>query len=300
VLPAHIYLGTSSWNFPEWKGLVYRRSYGSAAAFKREAFSEYAQIPWFRTVCIDSFFYTPATPEKLKEYAAQVPDGFRWVAKAWERLTIPRYPSHSRYGALAGKENPEFLSQRVFEERIAPAFDSPEVMAKTGPIVFQFGYISSAEMTATAFIGRLRRFLGELPKRFMFAVEVRNREFLCPAYFDALNQVGATHTFNHWNQMPPLSDQMKLAAAAGGLSAPFFVGRLLTPLSTSYEEAEGLFSPYCSIQQPNETMRRDVLRLIKRAGEKGIPVWITANNKAEGCSPLTMLAIARAASGSGL
>jgi uncharacterized protein YecE (DUF72 family) len=170
-------------------------------------------------------------------------------------------------------------------------------MSKSGPIIFQFGYIPPTEMTANEFIPRLKQFLVELPKKFLIAVEIRNREFLSPAYFDALNEAGATHTFSHWNRMPPISEQMKAAAAAGGLSAPFFVGRLLTPLSTSYEEAEGLFSPYCSVQQPNETMRRDVLRLIKRAREKGVPVWVTANNKSEGCAPLTMLAIARAAAG---
>ena len=58
ALPPEIRFGTSSWNYPGWRGLVYQRSYrgrGASAAM----LEEYARFPLFRTVGIDSTFYAP-------------------------------------------------------------------------------------------------------------------------------------------------------------------------------------------------------------------------------------------------
>ncbi|MCA9602458.1 MAG: DUF72 domain-containing protein, partial [Myxococcales bacterium] len=52
-VPAYVHLGTSSWTFPGWAGLVYRRRYPTKAAFTHGALLEYAAHPLFRTVCLD-------------------------------------------------------------------------------------------------------------------------------------------------------------------------------------------------------------------------------------------------------
>jgi uncharacterized protein YecE (DUF72 family) len=280
-LPAEIYLGTSTWAFPGWKGIVYHNHYKSEKDFTHNSLKEYATIPWFRTMCIDSLFYNPPSPSTLTRYAEQTPDYFRWVSKVWERITIISYPKHARYGSLAGQRNPDFLNAELFKERVLSAYSDPSVRERTGPFVYE------------EFIERLAIFLRSLPTEFMYAVEIRNAELLSPQYFQALNEARVSHCFNHWSSMVPLKAQMIAAAHAGGLQADFFVARLLTPLGVSYEGAAKLFEPYSELKQPNAQMRADVLGIAKRAIATGKRAFITANNKAEGNSALTMASIGR-------
>jgi uncharacterized protein YecE (DUF72 family) len=161
-------------------------------------------------------------------------------------------------------------------------------------MVLQFPSIPAAVLSAPQFFERLSVFLEQLPSSVLAAVEVRNPEYLCAEYFSLLNAHGATHCFNHWHRMPALSVQMKAAAQAGGLKANFLVARILTPLGVSYEQAVKLFSPYSVLQRPNPEMRRDVQRLVRRALERRSEAYIIVNNRAEGCAPLTIRAIAEA------
>jgi uncharacterized protein YecE (DUF72 family) len=290
-LPANVYLGTSTWTFPGWRGTIYRGEYKNAREFNQRCLEEYASIPWFRTMCIDSLFYNPPSPTTLERYAAQTPADFRWVSKVWERLTIISYPKHARYETYAGQRNPDFLNLELFKERVLPAYSNPAVRERTGPFVFQFAPFSESTMKYAEFTERLFNFLRLLPKEFEYATEIRNRELLTADYFQAVNETGVTHCFNHWNSMVSLKDQMLAAAKHGGIEASFFVARLLTPLGVSYEAAEKIFSPYSEIKAINPAMRNDVLTLIKRAVGLNKRVFVTANNKAEGNSALTMASI---------
>jgi uncharacterized protein YecE (DUF72 family) len=292
-LPASLYLGTSTWAFPEWKGLVYKRAYKSEREFKAKSLEEYATVPWFRTVCIDSLFYNPPKADVLQRYASQVPSHFRWVSKVWERLTIFSFPRHARYGAFAGTVNPDFLNADLFYDRVLSAYEDPDVQSKTGPFVFQFAPFSPKTLDYEEFTERLGIFLSKLPQGFMYAVEVRNAEILTPRYFHLLNEAGATHCFNHWNHMIPLREQMRLAASAGGLTADFYVARLLTPLGLSYQGAAQALEPYVAVKRPNPSMRADVVKLARRALKTGKKAFVTANNKAEGNAPLTMVTLAK-------
>lgn len=291
-IPESLFLGTSTWAFPGWKGLVYKRPYKSQKDFTANSLAEYATVPWFRAVCVDSFFYNPPKPETLAHYASMVPDTFRWISKVWERLTIATYPKHPRYGGYAGQRNPDFLNAKLLEDSVLSAYRDPAVLTRTGPLVFQFAPFPERVMRYGEFIERLAAFLRLLPSDFQYAVEVRNPELLTKDYFAALNESRVAHCFNHWNAMLPMHLQMRAAAEAGGLTADFYIARLLTPLGTSYQNAEEIFEPYDRVQVPNAQMRGDVLRLVRRALSTGKRAFVTANNKAEGNSPLTMVSIA--------
>ena len=292
-LSPNVFLGTSTWAFPGWKGLVYRRTYKSERDFTQRSLEEYATIPWFRTVCIDSLFYNPPKPETLRRYAEQVPEEFRWVSKVWERLTIIKYPKHARYGSNAGQLNPDLFNVDLFKDRVLSAYEDSLVASRSGPFVFQFAPFSPSVMPYEEFLERLGEFLHRLPKGLRYAVEVRNEQLLIPAYFQLLNTHGATHVFNHWSSMLSLRDQMRRAAEAGGLTADFYVARLLTPRGVTYEGAAKMFEPYDQVAKPNAEMRGDVVRIVKRAIATGKQVFVTANNKAEGNSPLTMVTLAK-------
>src|SRR3954464_13352095 len=54
-LPQGVYLGTSSWTFPGWNGLVYDHE-ASTTQLAREGLAAYAHHPVLRTVGIDRTF----------------------------------------------------------------------------------------------------------------------------------------------------------------------------------------------------------------------------------------------------
>lgn len=58
ALPRLVHLGTSSWTFPSWKGLVWDGDY-SDTQLSKHGLAAYAQHPLFRTVTLDRTFYRP-------------------------------------------------------------------------------------------------------------------------------------------------------------------------------------------------------------------------------------------------
>ena len=75
-------------------------------------------------------------------------------------------------------------------------------------------------------------------------------------------------------------------------SAPFAVIRLLMRPGTTYAERREVLAPFSRLLDPDSEMRAEVVSLTRTAVETGIPVSVLVNNKAEGCSPLTIRALA--------
>lgn len=75
-------------------------------------------------------------------------------------------------------------------------------------------------------------------------------------------------------------------------SAPFAVIRLLMRPGTTYGERRDEMMPFNRLTDVNPDMRREVVSLIQIAADSGIPISVLVNNKAEGCSPLTIRALA--------
>jgi uncharacterized protein YecE (DUF72 family) len=78
-----IYVGTSGYNYPEWKGHFYPEN---LAATKMLPY--YAER--FSTVEINYTFYRMPTPKLVAGWAAQVPAGFKFTLKAPKRITHDR------------------------------------------------------------------------------------------------------------------------------------------------------------------------------------------------------------------
>jgi uncharacterized protein YecE (DUF72 family) len=101
-----IYVGTSSWKYPGWCGLIYEeqryltRSKFSEAKFNRECLREYAET--FSTVCVDAGYYQFPTEQYVSGLCGQVPDGFKFGFKVTDEITIKRFPNLPRFGARAG------------------------------------------------------------------------------------------------------------------------------------------------------------------------------------------------------
>lgn len=291
-LPRQVRFGASSWKYPGWKGTVYRAEYRTKKAFEADCLAEYGRFPWFRCVGLDHSFYTPAAPAQLDRYAEQLPASCVWISKAWEHLTIARFPRSRRYGSRAGEANPSFLDPNVFREQVLPAYDRDGIRERTGPFVFQMAP-SAADGDDERFFDLLEAFLGALPTTFQYAVELRDRALLEPRYFALLDAVGASHCYNHWTHMPPLADQRR-AAREGGARPPFVVCRLLTPLGLAYQKSVERFAPYDRLQAEQTEMRRDLVRLAEDSLERDVPIYVLVNNRVEGHAPGTIDALGRA------
>jgi uncharacterized protein YecE (DUF72 family) len=145
-------------------------------------------------------------------------------------------------------------------------------------------------MSPERFAERLDEFFSALPRDAMYAVEIRNEEFLTPMYFTVLREHGVAHVFNSWTRMPPIGHQLDLP---GSVSGPFLVARALLRPGRTYDEAVDAFSPYDRILDPSPPLRRDLVRLIETAVHTRIPAYLLVNNRAEGSSPLTIAEVLR-------
>jgi uncharacterized protein YecE (DUF72 family) len=283
-----IRFGTSSWTYPGWTGLIYGKEYPSAGATAR-MLKEYAQWPLFRTVGIDSFFYRPASQRTLQDYAAALPDGFRCVSKVWERITAHTF-ANPRERAHYGEGNPDWLNAELFlNEVVGPMVDV--FSDHMGPLVLEFQAIAKKEKLSGAdFAAHLDRFFSQLPTTVPYAVEIRNEEYLCPEYFAVLRTHGVGHVFNAWTRMPRIGEQFLLHDA---ITAPFIVARALLRTGRTYSAAVDAFAPYDHVQDENPELRADLTALAKAALELRVPAYLIVNNRAEGCAPLTIAAVAR-------
>jgi hypothetical protein len=95
--------------------------------------------------------------------------------------------------------------------------------------------------------------------------------------------------YNHWTAMPPLSDQHRLLEQS--FTASHVVIRLLTPLGLAYEKAVERYAPYNRIIAAQPRMRQDTMALVQQVTAQGRSVYVLVNNRAEGCSPLTIQAL---------
>jgi uncharacterized protein YecE (DUF72 family) len=285
-LPPGVLFGTSSWSFPGWKGIVYSGA-PTQSTLAKEGLREYARHPLLTTVGVDRSYYAPMPIEDLRQYAAQLPHGFRCCFKAPAAVTamaLGRPPS----------PNPGFLDvNRLVDDLLRPcdlAFSE-----HTGPIILEFPpFPRTVRVDPAEFLQRLDRFLAALPSGFEYAVEIRDARLLTPAYRDMLARHGVAHTYNYWSAMPMPGEQ---AAVVPVEEAPFVMIRLLLRPGTWYEDQRELFRPFNRLVEPDEAMRADVISIARRVVNRGRRVFVLVNNKAEGSSPLTVTALARRLAG---
>jgi uncharacterized protein YecE (DUF72 family) len=298
-LPAAIHLGTSSWSFPGWTGLVFAPRNGKPATeqvLARHGLPAYAAHPLLRTVSLDRTFYAPLTREEFAAYAAQVPESFRFVIKAPAAFTDPalRKPGSGE----PARDNPTFLDAAA----AAATFVEPAVAGlgpKAGPLVFQFPPLGRRltsdlpRITAriAAFMAVLR---GRTPRSVTLAVEVRDPELACSSFAAGLRDSGAVPCLAVHARMPPVAEQ----AAALGLDRDDchvpLVARWNLHAGHRYEEAKQAYFPFNRLIQEDPPTRTTLASLAARAAAHGRDVFITINNKAEGSAPCSVEKLAGA------
>lgn len=284
-LPSGIRLGTSSWHFPGWARLVYDRV-SDERTLAREGLAAYAQHPLLRTVSLDRTFYAPIPEAEFRRYADQVPGDFRFVVKAPMLCTAPALRSHpGARPAINGRFlDPAFAADQF----VAPCLAGLE--DKAGVLVFQFPPLGRDWTSRPRlFARRLHDFFAGLPLGPFYAVELRDHLLIGQDYLDAIHEVGAVHCLGLHPRMPVASEQ---AREAGLDRAGPLVVRWNLHAGFGYDEAKTRYAPFTRLVDEDILNRVGVARLALAAARRGNPVFITANNKAEGSAPLTVVKLA--------
>lgn len=274
-IPAKLRMGTSSWSFPGWEGIVYDRR-ASQASLAKEGLGPYAHHPLLRTVGLDRTYYRPISTEQFQDYAAAVPDDFRFLVKADRLLTSP-------------EANPLFLdSSYAIQEVVGPMMDG--LGDKAGPLLFQFSPIPPNLVGGhDEFADRLHRFLDALPAGLIYAVELRTPAFLTERYALMLEETGAAHCYTVHPAMSSLERQLQVVRA---FEQPALVVRWMLHAGLKYQVAKDRYEPFDRIvdEDTDSLERIAVAALDALVAEKG--VFVVVNNKAEGSSPLSVFRLA--------
>jgi len=288
-LPGALRLGTCSWSFPGWRGIVYADG-ATPARLAKEGLRAYARHPLLRCVSLDRGYYAPIPTDDLARYAEQVDDGFRFLVKAPEAATLARFPDHERHGAQRGTQSPTFLDAAWVEDvLVGPACQG--LGLKLGAILFQLPPQPAWALGGRErFAERLHRFLDALPVGPLYAVELRTERLLGAAYADALAACGAAHCLNVHPTMPPVDVQ---ASVVGALErGPALVVRWMLGGTQRYEAARERYRPFHALVDEDPAARDAIAGLCVAALRAGKAAYVVANNKAEGSAPLTALRLA--------
>lgn len=286
-LPPGVRLGTSSWHFPGWKGLVWAET-AAPGDLSRYGLAAYARHPLFRTVCVDRALYAPLSARQYATYARQVPDDFRFVIKAPGLLTNPWLQGEN---GARGKPNRQFLDAAyAIEQFIEPARAGLEGTA--GPLLFQFPPLGRTLTRAPErFIAQLQEFLGRLPKGPLYAVEMRDDRIINRRFFASIKETGVRYCLGVHPRMPPVAAQ---AAAMSGFGPGPLIIRWNLHAAYSYEDARMRFTPFDQLVDEDSATRESIARLCLATLAAGQECTIIANNKAEGSAPLTLIKLAEA------
>jgi uncharacterized protein YecE (DUF72 family) len=153
-------IGTSGYNYPEWKGTFY------PADLPTNRMLDYYAAR-FSVVEINATFYRMPTAKTLAGWAAATPAAFVFALKAPQRIT-------------------HFMRLRDVDEPLRYFCDTARTLGpKLGPLLFQLPPSFAKDL------GRLADVLALLPPGLQYAFEFRHRSWLADVVYERLRGANA-------------------------------------------------------------------------------------------------------------
>jgi uncharacterized protein YecE (DUF72 family) len=283
---AKLRIGTCSWKFASWEGLVY------SAPRDINYLEEYAQK--YNTVEIDQWFWSLFGEERshvrlpnpftVEDYRASVADDFRFTVKAPNSLTLTHFYRDKKSDPLV--PNPYFLSPDLtgeFLELLEPLRDT------LGPIMFQFGYLNKQMMDSQEqFQELLATFINQIPPDYAYALETRNSQYLNAAFFEFLNRNGIIPVFLQGYWMPSIVEIYEQWRSLIVHQVTVVI-RLHGPDRQGIEKLTG--KEWDQVVAAKDDELRSIADMVKDLLSEGINVYLNVNNHYEGSAPLTIARI---------
>ena len=292
ALSPHIHLGSSTWSYPGWQGLVWAGRH-SEATLSRTGLTAYAAHPLLRAVGIDRGFYRPLAASEFERHASQVPPDFRFTVKAPSLVTDALVRGDD---GRSRQPNPLFLDPTLaLQNFIEPAYEG--LGPRIGALVFQISPLPGPLLAHMAEqFDRLHALLLACPKppAGVLAVEVRDAAWLTPELAALLRDTGARYCLGLHPKLPPLEEQLPLLRAMwpGPLVARWNLNRLHGPFG--YEEADKRYGDFSAMLDPDLQTRAALAGVIRGTTSAGQDAFVTISNHAEGSAPLSVRALAQA------
>ncbi len=274
---ANIRIGTCSWKYPSWEGLVY--SSREPANYLEEYAKKYS------TVEVDQWFWSlsksgAALPrrETVVEYNETTPDDFLFTVKCPNAITLTH--QYARKGEPL-IENTRFLNVEFFH-RFIESLDA--LIPKVGLFIFQFEYLNKDKMGSKApFLDKVATFIDALPADFPYAFEIRNPRWVDADWFGLLQskKVAPVLLQGYW-----MDDVAKTIDAYGSLIGETFCIRLHGEDREGMEEKTG--ADWSQIVRPKDEELGRIIPAVKMLADGGRKAFINTNNHYEGSAPQTI------------
>ena len=273
-------LGTCSWKYDSWIGLVYSNSKS------KNYLSEYSSR--FDTVEVDQWFWSlfplakAVLPKKnvVEEYKKSVPDNFLFTIKVPNSITLTHFYKDRKEDEL--RPNPFFLSVELFAEfldSIAP------IKKQIGCLIFQFEYLNKQKMSSLSqFQLKFKEFYNKLDKKIPpVGIEIRNPNYLNEKYFTFLSDLDLAPVFLEGYYMPPVTEiYNKYKKLVKNLA----VIRLHGPDRKGIEKIANDNWNQIYINRDKELSL--IVEMIKEFQSNEVDLFVNVNNHFEGSAPLTI------------
>ena len=300
-LPDGVHLGTSSWSFPGWRGLVWAGT-PDGDFLAREGLGAYTAHPLLNLVGVDRSFYRPVPTKDWQRYHDQACPKAAFLVKGPQSAVWARFPDHPRWGSQRGQDNADILNaQHIMDTTLAPM--CRRLPGRRLVLVLQLPPQSLDSLGGERrFAERLQQCMSELAssarktqlntgKQVILAVAPRTSGGLGSAYVRALEDSGATHCVAVHPTMP--SVQAQHLAVLQHLPRRPFVARWMLGVPLPYARAKARYAPFDRIVDADPRVRRALARRIREAVRSaGGLAFVAINNKAEGSAPLTIVGLA--------
>jgi len=279
-MPGQLHIGTCSWKYPSWEGLVYD------SKKPNNFLQEYARK--YKSVEIDQWFWSLFGIDKVvlpkaavvQDYVDSVPPEFYFVIKAPNSLSLTHlYKSHTS-GSLV--ENPHFLSPELYQIFL----DSlGSMQPQIGAINLQFEYLNKIKMPSPqSFLEKFVGFLKQVDTTIPLCIEIRNPNFLNSNYFQILSQHHVGHTFCQGYYMP---DILEVYQDFSPLLKGTSIIRLLGSDRQGIEKTTG--KSWNKVVAPKDAEIPGIARLVsKMVDQAGMDIYLNVNNHYEGSAPVTI------------
>ncbi len=279
-MPGQLHIGTCSWKYPSWEGLVYDSK--KPENFLAEYSKKYGSVEidqWFWSLFgIDKVVLPKA--EVVQGYVDSVPDDFRFVIKAPNSLSLTHLYKAQTSGKLV--ENPHFLSSKLYETFL----DSLSVMhTRIGAISLQFEYLNKLKMESPQlFLEQFVNFINAIDKSIPLCIEIRNPNFLNTNYFQFLSEHAIGHTFCQGYYMPDIQEVFNnFSTLLKGTS----IIRLLGKDRGAIEKTTGKI--WDKVVDPQDSEIPGIARLVRKmVDQAGMDIYLNVNNHYEGSAPVTI------------